>query len=61
MNTNKAEGFYKLKKYLKKTILEDYQVTVSDEETLRDYFHSSDDLDDYFCEAMGWKHEKEVQ
>lgn len=58
MNTNKAEGFYNLKKYLKKTVLGDYQVTVSDEETLRHYFHSSDVLDDYFCEAMGWKHER---
>lgn len=55
MNTNKAEGFYNLKKYLKKTVLGDYQVTVSDEETLRHYFHSSDVLDGYFCEAMGWK------
>jgi hypothetical protein len=57
MNTNKAEGFYKLKKYLKKTVLEDYQVTVSNVDTLRHYFESSDKLDDYFCEAMGWKHE----
>ena len=55
MNTNKAEGFYKLKKYLKKTVLEDYQVTVSNVDTLRHYFHSSDVLDGYFCEAMGWK------
>ena len=57
MNTNKAEGFYSLKTYLRKTVLEDYQVTVSDEETLRHYFHSSDTLGDYLCEAMGWKHE----
>lgn len=57
MNTSKAEDFYKLKKYLKKTVLGDYQVTVSDEETLRHYFESSDKLDSYFCEMMGWKHE----
>ena len=57
MNTNKAEGFYNLKKYLKKIVLGDYRVTVSDEETLRHYFHSSDTLGDYLCEAMGWKHE----
>ena len=57
MNTNKAEGFYKLKKYLKKTVLEDYSVTVSDVDTLKHYFQSSDVLDDYFCDAMGWEHE----
>ena len=57
MNTNKAEGFYNLKKYLKKIVLGDYQVTVSDEETLRHYFHLSDVLDGYFREVMGWKHE----
>lgn len=57
MNTSKAEDFYKLKKHLKKTVLGDYQVTVSDEETLRHYFKSSDKLDSYFCEMMGWKHE----
>lgn len=57
MNTSKAEDFYKLKKYLKKTVLGDYQVTVSDEETLRHYFESSDKLDSYFCEVMGWKYE----
>lgn len=57
MNTSKAEDFYKLKKHLKKTVLGDYQVTVNDEETLRHYFKSSDKLDSYFCEMMGWKHE----
>ena len=57
MNTNKAEGFYKLKKYLEKTVLEDYQVTVSDVDTLKHYFHSSKVLDDYLCDAMGWEHE----
>ena len=57
MNTSKAEDFYKLKKHLKKTVLGDYQVTVSDEETLRHCFESSDKLDSYFCEMMGWKHE----
>ena len=41
----------------KKTVLGDYQVTVNDEETLRHYFKSSDKLDSYFCEMMGWKHE----
>lgn len=57
MNTNEAEGFYKLKQYQKKRVFEDYSVTVSDVDTLKHYFHSSDTLDDYFCEAMGWKHE----
>ena len=57
MNTNKAEGFYSLKDYLRKTVLEDYSVTVSDVYTLKHYFHSSEVLDDYFCDAMGWKHE----
>lgn len=58
MNTNRAEGFYNLKKYLKKIVFGDYQVTVSDEETLRHYFHSSEVLDGHFCEAMGWKRER---
>lgn len=58
MNTNEAEGFYNLKKYLKRIVLGDYQVTVSDEETLRHYFHSSDVLDGYLCETMGWKSER---
>ena len=57
MNTNKAEGFYGLKNYLRKTVLEDYDVTVSDVDTLKHYFHSSEVLDDYLCDAMGWEHE----
>ena len=57
MNTNEAEGFYKLKQYQKKRVFEDYSVTVSDVDSLKHYFHSSDVLDDLLCEAMGWKHE----
>lgn len=57
MNTNKAEGFYKLKQYQKKKVFEDYSVTVSDVDSLKHYFHSSDVLDDCLCDAMGWEHE----
>lgn len=57
MNTNKAEGFYILKKFQRKTVLENYNVTVSDVDTLKHYFHSSEVLDDYLCDAMGWEHE----
>ena len=57
MNTNKAEGFYILKKFQRKMVLENYNVTVSDTDTLKHYFHSSEVLDDYLCDAMGWEHE----
>lgn len=49
-----VEGFIELKKYLQKSILQGFAVTVSDSKTLSHYFKIQDEMDNLINREMGW-------
>lgn len=49
-----VEGFIQLKQYLQKSILEGFQVPVSDTSTLQHYFKIQNNLDNLINREMGW-------
>lgn len=49
-----VEGFIELKKYLQKSILQSFAVTVSDNKMLSHYFKIQDEMDNLINCEMGW-------
>lgn len=52
-----GKGFVGLKHQLRKIILEGYQITIDDKQTVDHYFRTQDQLDWQICKLMGWKYE----